>query len=64
VVSAAQSDRLVSALKKRNIPHETMFAANESHGFQNLDNRVELYTRIEAFLARYLAPRTAVAAAP
>jgi len=59
VVSAAQSDRLVSALKKRNISYETMFAVNESHGFRNLDNRVELYTRIEAFLARHLAPRTA-----
>lgn len=65
VVSASQSDRLVSALKKRDIPHETMFVSNETHGFRNLDNRVELYTRIEAFLARHLAPRAAgVATAP
>jgi len=62
VVSAAQSDRLVSALKKRNVPHETMFVSNESHGFGNLDNRVELYTRIEAFLARHLAPRATTGA--
>jgi acetyl esterase/lipase len=63
-VDASQSKRLVSRLKQRNIPVEFMLMSNEGHGTRNIDHTVELYTRIEAFLAKNLAPRAKPAAAP
>lgn len=57
VASINESNRLISELEKRKIPHEVMIERGEGHGFQHLENRVELYTRIEAFLAKNLAPR-------
>ena len=44
------------------MPHESLVVGDEVHGMSHLDNRVELYTRIEAFLARNLAPAKPAAA--
>ena len=59
VASVSESKRLISELKKRQIPHEVMIENGEGHGFHHVENRVEMYTRVEAFLAKYLAPRRA-----
>jgi len=59
VVEFAQSRRLVSALEKNKVPHETHFVREEGHGMAHLDNQVELYGKIEAFLAKHMAPRAA-----
>ncbi len=67
VVDVAQSKRLVGELEKRHIPHVALFESGEGHGTAFVDNRVELYTKIEQFLATNLAARSvpvAAAAAP
>lgn len=50
----SQSRRLVRALEKRGVAHEAFFIKEEGHGIGALRNRVELYSRIEAFLRRNL----------
>lgn len=57
VASVAQSKRLIAELKKFGVPHEKQIERGEAHGFRKLDNQVELYTAIEAFLAKNLVPR-------
>ena len=59
VTSVEQSQRLVAELKKAGVPNETYFQRGEGHGMADLDHRVKLYTEIEGFLARHLAPRAA-----
>lgn len=59
----SESRRLVAELKKNNIPCENLFVGGEGHGMAELTHQVELYTRIEAFLAKNLAPPAAPAAA-
>ena len=51
-----QSTRLVSELKKNKVPCESYIVGSEGHGMLHLANRVEQYSRIEAFLARNMAP--------
>ncbi|HET7537255.1 MAG TPA: prolyl oligopeptidase family serine peptidase, partial [Candidatus Didemnitutus sp.] len=63
VADIEQSRGLVSALEKYNVPHEVYFVGGEGHGMAHLKNQVELYTRIEAFLAKNLAPVKPAAAA-
>ena len=50
----AESRRLVADLHKHGIPNESLFVGGEGHGMGHLDNQVELYGRIEAFLAKNL----------
>lgn len=57
IAPVTESRRLVSELKKHNLEHETLFVGDEGHGMGNLDNQVELYGRIEAFLAKHLMPK-------
>jgi acetyl esterase/lipase len=65
VATIDQSVSLIGELEKYKIPYEKMFKKGETHGFHKLENRIEYYTAIEAFLAKHLGPRTsAVAAAP
>jgi dipeptidyl aminopeptidase/acylaminoacyl peptidase len=54
VVSVDQSKRLIAELKRRNIPCEVLIKRGEGHGMQRLDDQVEYYTLVEAFLARNL----------
>ncbi|MBI2516668.1 MAG: S9 family peptidase [Opitutae bacterium] len=49
-----QSRRLVKALKDAGVPYEALFIPGEAHGFAELKHRIDLYTRIEAFLKRNL----------
>ena len=54
IAPVAESRRLVSELQKHGIPHESLFKGGEGHGMAHLDSQVELYERIEAFLAKNL----------
>lgn len=54
IVDSDQSRRLVRSLKKNGTPVEVMFEKWEGHGFYTLQNRVELYERLEAFLKKHL----------
>lgn len=56
VANVQESRNLISALEKYHVPHETMIVGGEGHGMQFLKNQVELYTRIEEFLKKNLAP--------
>ena len=56
IADIGQSKRLVSELEKRNIPNDSFFVLEESHGMHHLANEVALYSRIEAFLAKHLMP--------
>lgn len=60
-VEIQQSRRLVSELEKHHIPFEKFLVGGEGHGMSHLKNEVELYTRIEAFLDKYLKPVQPVA---
>ncbi|HXQ80708.1 MAG TPA: prolyl oligopeptidase family serine peptidase [Opitutaceae bacterium] len=62
VADIGQSTRLISELRRNNVLHDSYIVGNEGHGMLHLANRVEQYTRIEAFLAKNMAP--AAAAAP
>jgi dienelactone hydrolase len=63
-VEYEQSRTLISALEKYHVPHETLIKGGEGHGMGHLDNRVELYTRIEAFLDKNLKSAPAAATVP
>ena len=54
VVEITESKRLTSQLEKHNVPHETYFVGDEGHGMGKIKHRVELYRRIEAFLAKHV----------
>ncbi len=56
-VEIQQSKRLISDLEKYHVPYEKLIVSEEGHGMAHLDNEVELYTRIEAFLAKNLLPK-------
>lgn len=63
VAAIAESRRLVDELENHHVPHEKMFVRGEGHGMAHLDKQVELYGRIEVFLAKNLAPLPASGAA-
>lgn len=50
----SQSRRLVKALKAKGVEHEALFIPGEAHGFAEMKHRIELYTRIEAFLRKHI----------
>lgn len=52
-------DSIVENLKKRNINVTYMVKENEGHGFRNEENRIELFKKIEKFLAKNLKGRIA-----
>jgi dienelactone hydrolase len=55
VAEVGESKRLIAELKKHGIRYEALLVGGEGHGMAELTNQVELYSRIEAFLARELA---------
>jgi dipeptidyl aminopeptidase/acylaminoacyl peptidase len=59
IADIGQSNRLVSELKAHGIPFESFIVGSEGHGMAHFANRVEQYSRIEAFLARNMAPAKA-----
>ncbi len=54
IADIGQSKRLLSELDRNHVAHESLIVGSEGHGMHHLDNQVELYTRIEAFLAKNL----------
>ncbi|MGH8192733.1 MAG: alpha/beta hydrolase family protein [Rhodanobacteraceae bacterium] len=52
---------LRSALNKANKPYEWLAEPKELHGFYAEKNNEELFTMIQAFLAKYIGPRAAAA---
>ena len=53
-VKQAESDQIVSALKKRGIDVPYILKENEGHGFRNEENKMEMYGEVEKFLEKYL----------
>lgn len=53
-VDVSQSKRLRAELKKHHVPFETLFFANEGHGFDEQENEVKFFTAVEAFLDKNL----------
>lgn len=56
-VNQAESEQIVNALKKKNIPVEYLLKKDEGHGFHNEENRFEFYGAMEKFLAKHLGGR-------
>ena len=52
----AQAEAMRAALTKANKPFEWMMVAKEGHGFYAEKNRLAFYEKLEAFLAKHLAP--------
>jgi dipeptidyl aminopeptidase/acylaminoacyl peptidase len=52
-VPASQSRKLVSALRKRRKPAESVFYPNSGHSFGNVEDSVDFLKRVETFLARH-----------
>lgn len=59
--SVAQSRSLISTLEAHHIPHELHWVSGIWYGTERLDDSIEIYTGIEAFLAKYMPPGTAAA---
>jgi dipeptidyl aminopeptidase/acylaminoacyl peptidase len=59
-VKQDQSDRIVAALKKRNIPVHYLVIEGEGHGFSKESNRLATYKVTDQFLDRYIFGDTSV----
>lgn len=57
-VARRHSDRMVDALHARDAEVEYLLNPSEGHWFTNPDSNIELYSRLERFLARYLGGRS------
>jgi len=53
-VKAKHAEMLRDELQKRDMPYEWLMKDNEGHGFRKQENRLELYERIDQFLAKHL----------
>jgi dipeptidyl aminopeptidase/acylaminoacyl peptidase len=53
------SERMEKALKQNGVPVESLYFANEGHGFYTEPHRREYYTRLLDFLSRHLGGATA-----
>lgn len=62
-VDIGQSRTLLSALEKHHVPHESYLVGGEGHGMARVVHQVELYSRIERFLAANLASPKAMGGA-
>ena len=56
-VKQAESDQVVQAMQKKNIPVTYVLYPDEGHGFQRPENRMSFYAVAEAFLAEHLGGR-------
>ena len=57
-VNKDESDQMVEAMKKHNIPVEYLVKENEGHGFHNEENRFEFYRKMESFLSRFISDKS------
>lgn len=62
-VKQAESDQIVEAMRKKNIPVEYLLFTDEGHGFVRPENRMKFNAAAEAFLAKYLGGRLEPASA-
>ncbi len=53
-VLKAESDEIVEAVKKNNVPVEYVLFEDEGHGFVKKENQIESYGKILKFLDKYL----------
>ncbi len=53
-VNIDESDQIVRSLRKRNMDVPYMVKYNEGHGFDNEENRFEVYRAMVGFLSKYL----------
>ena len=58
-VPIVHGNKMRSALDKYNKPYEWVVYSNEAHGFNKDENRYDFYRRVDAFLAKNLAVRSA-----
>lgn len=56
-VRSAESEQLVSALRRNGVPHEYLLFPDEGHGFVRPRNRLAFYAAAERFLAQHLGGR-------
>ena len=56
-VKQAESDQIVAAMRKNQLPVEYLLFADEGHGFVRPENRLKFYAAAEAFLAKYMGGR-------
>ena len=63
-VLISQAKSLESTLKRNGIDCDLLRFRDESSGIRRTKNVIELYTRIEAFLAQHLMPVKPVSATP
>ncbi len=50
----AQAEALIEEMERLDKEFITLIKPNEGHGFRKEENRIELYTMMEAFLAENL----------
>ena len=53
-VLQVESDEMVEAIKKNNVPVEYVLFEDEGHGFVKKENQIEAYSKILTFLDEYL----------
>ena len=53
-VSHAEAEQIVEALRAKGSPVEYLVKMDEGHGFQNPENRLEFYEKMQAFLKTHL----------
>ncbi|MFI4999003.1 MAG: S9 family peptidase [Reyranellales bacterium] len=56
-VTVAESEQIVAAMQKRNIPVTYVYYNDEGHGFRRVENRASFTAVVEAFLAQHLGGR-------
>ena len=54
-VPLEEAEQIVNALRAREVPVEFLVYADEGHGLVKLDNKLDAYPRIAAFLDRHLS---------
>ena len=55
-VPVAPAEVLMAELDRYGNPYESMIKSKEGHGFRGVDNKVELYERLLAFLSKNIGP--------
>jgi dipeptidyl aminopeptidase/acylaminoacyl peptidase len=53
-VLQVESDEIVAAMKKNNVPVEYMVFPDEGHGFKKKENEIKGYGAVITFLDKYL----------
>lgn len=56
-VPVGEAEQIVAALRERNVPVAYLCYPDEGHGFARLENRLDAYPKVAAFLDRYVKER-------